>query len=78
MHCCLLPLPFQMDSVEPMQVDEDGAISHSNDFSIDNPNFDLDAYAQSYDSLTKVRRLLFIAKHCPSLRVDSIRWDVYI
>lgn len=64
-----------MDSVEPMQVDEDGALSQNNDFTVDNPNFDLDAYAQSYDGLAKIRRLLFIAKHCPSLRVDSLRWD---
>lgn len=62
-----------MDSVEPMQVDEDGAISQNNDFVIDNPNFDLDSYAQSFEGLAKVRRLMFIAKHCPSLRTDTIR-----
>ena len=62
-----------MDSVEPMQVDEDGALSHSNDFIIDNPNFDIDQYASSYKGLAKIRRLMFIAKHCPSLRVDALR-----
>ena len=65
-----------MDSVEPMQVDEDGALSQSNDFTIDNPNFDLDQYANSFTGLARVRRLMFIAKHCPSLRVDALRWNI--
>ena len=65
---------LQMDSgVEPMQVDEDGGTTPTADFTIDNPNFDLDSYASSYSGLAKVRRLMFIAKHCPSLRVDSLK-----
>ncbi|XP_064407126.1 COP9 signalosome complex subunit 1-like [Halichondria panicea] len=71
-----MPVPKQyqqMDSVEPMQVDEDGTLSQSNDFIIDNPNFDLDQYANSFQGLAKIRRLMFIAKHCPTLRADALR-----
>ena len=66
------PTYTQMDSVEPMQVDEDGG-PYRPDFVVDNPNFDLEAYANSYSGLAKVRRLIFIAKHCPSMRVESLK-----
>ena len=62
-----------MDSVEPMQVDEEGGPGHTSDFTVENPNFDLDAYANSYDSLAKIRRLMFIAKHCPSLSTEALK-----
>jgi len=62
-----------MDSVEPMQVDEEGQSSRSSDFNIDNPNFDLEAYSNSYDELARVRRLMFVAKHCSSLRADALK-----
>lgn len=63
-----------MDSVEPMQVDEEGGPSlHSSEFNIDNPNFDLEAYSNSYTGLARVRRLMFIAKHCLSLRTDALK-----
>ena len=58
--------------MEPMQVDEGGP-TNTLEFSVDNPNFDLDSYASSYTGLMKIRRLMFIAKHCPSLRVDSLK-----
>ena len=56
-----------------MQVDDEGGSTHAVDFTIDNPNFDLDVYASSYGGLTKIRRLMFVAKHCPTLRVDSLK-----
>ena len=56
-----------------MQVDEEGGPTPSVDFTIDNPNFDLDAYASSYSGLAKIKRLMFIAKHCPCLRIDSLK-----
>ena len=62
-----------MDSgVEPMQVDEEGSTPTA-DFTVNNPEFDLDSYASSYSGLAKIRRLMFIAKHCPNLRVDSLK-----
>ena len=64
-----------MDSVEPMQVDdpEVGGTLRSSDFTVENPNFDLEAYSNNYAGLAKIRRLLFVAKHCPSLQVDALK-----
>lgn len=63
-----------MDSIEPMQVDEEGGPSHSSsEFSVENPNFDLEAYSNAYAGLTRVRRLTFISKHCISLRIDALK-----
>lgn len=77
LRCGINPalLPSQMDSVEPMQVDDPdaGGAPRSSDFTVENPNFDLEAYGNSYAGLAKIRRLLFIAKHCPSLQVDALK-----
>ncbi len=62
-----------MDSIEPMQVDEEGAPSHSSEFNIENPNFDLEAYSNSYSGLAQVKRLMFIAKHSTGLRTDALK-----
>ena len=34
---------------------------------------DLDVYASNYTGLTKLNRLIFVAKHCPSLEIDALR-----
>lgn len=66
-----------MDSVEPMQVDDpESASAPPSDFTVDPPNFDLEGYANSYEGLAKVRRLMFVAKHCPSLQVDALRYGL--
>jgi COP9 signalosome complex subunit 1 len=64
-----------MDSVEPMQVDdpESGGAAPPSDFTVEPPNFDLEGYANGYEGLAKVRRLMFVAKHCPSLQLDALR-----
>ena len=62
-----------MDSIEPMQVDEESGPSHSSEFNVDNPNFDLEAYSNGYSGLTRIRRLMFIAKHCTGLRSDALK-----
>ena len=65
-----------MDSVEPMQVDdpESGGEAPPSDFTVDPPNFDLEGYANGYEGLAKVRRLMFVAKHCPGLQLDALRY----
>ena len=64
-----------MDSVEPMQVDDpESGSAPPSDFTVDPPNFDLEGYANSYEGLAKVRRLMFVAKHCPSLQIDALRY----
>ena len=66
---------LQMDSVEPMQVDDpENGSGPPPDFTVDPPNFDLEGYANSYEGLAKVRRLMFVAKHCPSLQIDALRY----
>ena len=67
-----------MDSVEPMQVDdpESGGAAPPSDFTVEPPNFDLEGYANGYEGLAKVRRLMFVAKHCPSLQLDALRYVV--
>ena len=62
-----------MDGVEPMQVDEEGSPAHNSEFNIENPNFDLEAYSNSYAGLARVKRLMFISKHCTSLRADALK-----
>ena len=34
---------------------------------------DLEAYATSYKGLAKLNRLVYIAEHCPSLKVEALR-----
>jgi COP9 signalosome complex subunit 1 len=63
-----------MDSIEPMQVDdEEGGLARSSEFNIDNPNFDLEAYSNNYTGLVRVKRLMFISKHCTSLQIDALK-----
>jgi hypothetical protein len=48
--------------------------SNSNaNFVVDNPNIDLEAYVQGYVGLARLSRLVFIADHCPMLRVEALR-----
>lgn len=34
---------------------------------------DLEAYATSYKGLAKLNRLVYIAEHCPPLKIESLR-----
>eukprot|EP00112_Aurelia_sp_Birch-Aquarium-sp1_P001823 Seg1198.3 transcript_id=Seg1198.3/GoldUCD/mRNA.D3Y31 product="COP9 signalosome complex subunit 1" protein_id=Seg1198.3/GoldUCD/D3Y31 len=74
-----MPLPtfrnFDANPIEPMQIDlpeNEGGYAEDN-FTVESPTLDLDVYASSYKGLTKLLRLLFIAKHCPNLAVDALR-----
>jgi COP9 signalosome complex subunit 1 len=67
-------------SDEPMQVDGAGGEAPASpmqmqmlSFIVENPSLDLDAYASSYTGLIKLKRLVFIAKHCPLLAIDAMR-----
>ena len=63
-----------MDSLEPMQVDDPEVDpGPPSDFTVDSPTFDLDTYSSSYTGLAKIKRLTFVARHCPSLRVDALK-----
>nr|XP_026689416.1 COP9 signalosome complex subunit 1 [Ciona intestinalis] len=64
-------------AVEPMQVD--GEPEESNEqpreanFTVEAPTLDLDAYASSYSGIMRIERLVFVATHAPTLRVEALR-----
>ncbi|EEC01542.1 26S proteasome regulatory complex, subunit RPN7/PSMD6, putative, partial [Ixodes scapularis] len=63
-------------SVEPMQVDaqpEDNEATEEETYVVENPSLDLEAYSNSYGGLARLYRLLYIADHCTSLRVEALR-----
>ncbi|XP_075557516.1 COP9 signalosome subunit 1b isoform X2 [Dermacentor variabilis] len=63
-------------SVEPMQVDappEENEAAEEETYVVENPTLDLEAHANSYAGLARLYRLLYIADHCPSLRVEALR-----
>jgi len=43
---------------------------------VDNPSFDLNAYAAGYRGHTKVKRLIFIADRCPDVRLEAFRMAI--
>lgn len=45
-------------------------------YSIENPTIDLDFYANSYAGFAKLNRLIFIADHCPSLRLEALKMAI--
>ncbi|XP_074647226.1 COP9 signalosome complex subunit 1-like isoform X2 [Tubulanus polymorphus] len=63
-------------AVEPMQVD---APPEENDnieeipYIVENTTLDLENYSNSFRGLAKLNRLLYVADHCPALRVESLR-----
>lgn len=62
-----------------MQVDapaEDNENNEEETYSIENPTIDLDFYANSYTGLAKLHRLIFIADHCPSLRLEALKMAI--
>lgn len=42
-------------------------------FNVDNPTLDLEVLANSYVGLARIHRLLFIADHCSSLRIEALK-----
>lgn len=59
-----------------MQVDiqaEDNENNEDNFYIVENPTLDLETYATSYTGLAKLHRLIFIANHCPTLRLEALK-----
>lgn len=42
-------------------------------YTVENSSIDIDAYAQNYSGWNKILRLLFIADHSPSLKIDALK-----
>lgn len=62
-----------------MQVDiqpEDNENNEDNNYVVENPTLDLETYAASFTGLAKLHRLIFIANHCPSLRLEALKLAV--
>lgn len=58
-----------------MQVDvqPDNENIEEDAYIVENPTMDLEVYANSYTGLSKLYRLVYIADHCPSLRLESLK-----
>lgn len=59
-----------------MQVDaqpEDNENNEEESYVVEEPSLDLETYANSYTGLAKLQRLIFIADHCPTLRLEVIK-----
>uniref|UniRef100_A0A1B6LTV4 PCI domain-containing protein n=1 Tax=Graphocephala atropunctata TaxID=36148 RepID=A0A1B6LTV4_9HEMI len=79
-----LQLPVRMyqqgNAVEPMQIDapmEDNDNTEEDPYLVENPTLDLESYANSYTGLARLYRLMYIADHCPPLRVEALKMAVY-
>ncbi|XP_014223836.1 COP9 signalosome complex subunit 1 isoform X1 [Trichogramma pretiosum] len=70
---------IQQNMVEPMQVDappEDNDNTEEDPFIVENPTLDLEVYANSYTGLARLFRLIYIADHCPSLRIEALKMAI--
>ncbi|XP_035718504.1 COP9 signalosome complex subunit 1-like [Vespa mandarinia] len=70
---------IQPNVVEPMQVDvpaEDNDNAEEEPYIVENPTLDLEVYANSYTGLAKLYRLMYIADHCPMLRVEALKMAI--
>ncbi|TRY79936.1 hypothetical protein TCAL_02257 [Tigriopus californicus] len=40
---------------------------------VENPTLDLETYVQGYSGLARLSRLMFVAQHCPCLRLEALK-----
>lgn len=62
-----------------MQVDapmEDNDNNEEHHLIVENPTLDLEVYANSYVSLARLYRLIFVADVCPSLRLEALKMAI--
>jgi len=70
-----------MGAIEPMQVDmpeenENDVGAEENEeqnYIVENPSLDLEAYSNAYTGLAKLHRLQFIAEHCPVYTIEALK-----
>ncbi|XP_041986750.1 COP9 signalosome complex subunit 1 [Aricia agestis] len=70
---------FEMNTAEPMQVDvplEDNENNETECYVVENPTLDLETYAAAYTGFAKLYRLMFVADHCPSLRLEALKMAI--
>lgn len=76
---CRLHFFSKQNPIEPMQVDiavEDNENIEDESYIIENPSIDLEYYANSYTGLSKLYRLMFIADHCPTMRMEALKMAI--
>ena len=57
-----------------MQVDDqEASIPPRVEFTVENPTVDLETYVGGSEGFSRIRRLMFIAKHCPSMQVEALK-----
>ncbi|EAA10359.4 COP9 signalosome complex subunit 1b [Anopheles arabiensis] len=75
-----MPLPGCFsNAVEPMQVDvqpEDNENNEEDMYIVENPSIDLEQLANQYTGLAKLHRLIYVADHCPTLRLEALRMAI--
>lgn len=60
-----------------MQIDpEDNENNEDEVYVVENPTLDLEVYANSYSGLAKLNRLMYVADHCPSLRLEALKMAI--
>ncbi|XKL63208.1 hypothetical protein PGB90_005572 [Kerria lacca] len=68
------------NALEPMQVDmhpeDNDNYEEEQQHVVDNSNLDLEAYANNYSGLARLYRLIFIADHCSSLKVEALKMAI--
>jgi len=73
------PIPLnQQNAIEPMQVDvcEENENDEEEPYIVENPTLDMESYAASYQGMAKLSRLVYIADHCPSMRIDALKMAI--
>ena len=54
-----------------------GALSisaaYNPDFEVNNSSIDLETYSSGFTGLMRINRLVFLAEHCPPLRIEALK-----
>jgi COP9 signalosome complex subunit 1 len=53
--------------------DNENDINYMHDFEINNSSIDIDNIINGYTGYMRIARLLFLAEHCPPLKIDAYK-----
>jgi len=48
-------------------------INYNTEFEIRNSSIDLETYSSGFTGLMRINRLVFLAEHCPTIRIDALK-----
>ncbi len=57
----------------PATINADNFSSYNVDFEVNNSSIDLDQYSQGFTGLMRINRLVFLAEHCPTIRLVALK-----